>query len=307
MWVFLPTKRSLKASRLWQKESACPSLFTRPPATFLTNSVGCALKYPIPNISSPLSLDKPVRRLEEPEGPPPEPVQMRRLATSRPRLARVLHYPGFEYLAPEVSPVQGDPENRLVDVLQFGQRELLGQQLEAERRVPELALQPSHGVVQDLTMIKGNPPRQPAHGLPSQISTVILPHPVRPDHSHVRNRYDLTPRVPPRRRDFSALIDHGRTVERCQLLHPGPLDTRRPLQHLPRQLVHRLSRMPELPRQSPEPLVRRVRPPAHHHRELTLYQPEYHQVHSNPCLASLCHYDSYIIIKLIISQERNSL
>src|SRR5829696_4787337 len=132
MWVFLPTKRSLKASRLWQKESACPSLFTRPPATFLTNSVGCALKYPIPNISSPLSFDKPVRRLEESEGPPPEPVKMRRLAASRPRLARVLNHSGFEHLAPEVPAVQRDTENSLVDVLQLGQRELLGQQLKAK-------------------------------------------------------------------------------------------------------------------------------------------------------------------------------
>src|SRR5215208_7628377 len=45
---------------------------------------------------------------------------------------------------------------------------------------------------------------------------------------------------------------------------------------VPRQLIYRLSRMPELPRQSPETLVRRVRPPAHQHRELTLHQPEYH-------------------------------
>src|SRR5829696_4323558 len=218
---------------------------------------------------------------------------MRRLATSRPRLPRILHHSRFEYLAPEVPPVQRDPENRLVDVLQLRQRELLGKQLEAERGVPELALQAPHGIVQDLTVVEGHPPRQPPHGLPSQIPAIILPHPVRPDHSHVRHRYELTPRVPPRRRNCSALTDHGRTVERSQLLHPRPLDTRRPLQHLPRQIIHRLSRMPELPRQSPETLVRRVRPPAHQHRELTLNQPENHEVHSNPCLASLYHYDLY--------------
>src|SRR5258706_6412243 len=81
-------------------------------------------------------------------------------------LAGRFDHAAIDDLAPEVAAVDRKSKHRLVDVLQLGDGELRRQQLEADRGGPDLAAQPSYGVINDLAVVERHLDRQKTHGVP---------------------------------------------------------------------------------------------------------------------------------------------
>src|SRR5262249_28632113 len=94
--------------------------------------------------------------LDDLSAPRGEPVEGRgpvRLPTAHP--PRVLHETEREDALAEVARIESAPEDRLVGVLQLGEREALREQAVDDVRVLELVAQALHGVADHLAVIEG--------------------------------------------------------------------------------------------------------------------------------------------------------
>src|SRR5450759_5808456 len=129
---------------------------------------------------------------------------------------------------PEVAAIDRETEHRLVHVLELSDRELRGQQLEADRGVPHLAAQAAHRVVDDLAMVEGHLHGQPAHGVPLVLAFAgalgARFGKGRRNDGDVGDGQNVAPRVAPGDHDVAAGVDLLRPVERLELLDPAAFD-----------------------------------------------------------------------------------
>src|SRR5437667_6120606 len=116
--------------------------------------------------SSSSGFDETIGLLTQAECLLGEPEEICALTSDATVLARWLDDAPVDDLPPEVAAVDGEAEHRFVHVLELGDREFRRQQLEAERRVADLAPQAAHRVIDDLAVVERHLHREPAHRMP---------------------------------------------------------------------------------------------------------------------------------------------
>src|SRR5437660_970028 len=128
---------------------------------------------PVVRCAGRSGFDETIRLLAQAERLLGEAEEICALATNAAFLSRRLDDTAINDLSPEVPAIDGEAEHRLVHVLELGDGELRRQQLEAERRVSDLAPQPADRVINDLAMVECHLHREPSDRVPFLLSTVL--------------------------------------------------------------------------------------------------------------------------------------
>src|SRR5450759_3561979 len=164
---------------------------------------------------------------------------------------------------PEIAAIDRETEHRLVHVLELGDRELRGQQLEADRGVPHLAAQAAHRVVDNLAMVEGHLHGQPADGVPllQAFARALGARfgQCRRNDGDVGDGQNVAPRVPPRDRDMPAGVDLLRPVKCLELIDQAAFDPGDGSLLGSRLCVERDAGTAQAPGERPEAGIRRLR------------------------------------------------
>src|SRR5216684_3159887 len=163
-------------------------------------------------------------------------------------------------LAPEVPAVDVETEHGLVDVLELGDRELGGEQLEAERGVADLAAQPPHGVIDDLAVVERHLHGKAADRVPLLLDSVFVTGTSLRlgcgDDRDVGDRDHVAARVATRHHHLPGSVGLLGPVEGFELLDPAAFEPGDALVQGSRLGIQRRARAMEAAGEGPEAGIR---------------------------------------------------
>src|SRR5258708_13837724 len=125
-------------------------------------------------ISSSSGFDATIRHLPQSKCLLREAEKIRTLAAHAALLARGLDDAAVDHPAPKVAAIYGEPEHRLVHVLELADRELRRKELETDRRVSDLAAQAADRVINDLTVVERHLDGESADWMPLLLAIFCL-------------------------------------------------------------------------------------------------------------------------------------